>query len=370
MAEAGQALLGIGMGVGDRRAMDAVEHAIESPLLETSLEGARSILLSITGGRDLSLWEVNEAAKAVAEAAHPDANIIFGAMVDEKIEDQVWVTVVATGYGDRPQSPGRAPGDRESAHPGRRRAARAARASHRERPSDVRHARRRGRARVRAPPLASLRPMKGVVAAGHPVTARGRRRRAARRRQRGRRRRGVRADVVRGRVAAHRPGRRGLHAGAHRRRGEPPARLLRRGAGLGLDERRAGRADADRRPVLRGGGAALQRGPVLLRRLRHHASGWPRRCSASAPCRSPTLTAGPAQAAREGVEVVPMQAFLFRVLEPILRSTPEAAAIYAPGERLLRGGGDASACPSWATSWSASAPRARTSSTPATWPPR
>jgi cell division protein FtsZ len=83
--------------------MDAVEHAIESPLLETSLEGARSILLSVTGGRDLSLWEVNEAAKAVAEAAHPEANIIFGAMVDEKVVDQVWVTVVATGYGDRPQ---------------------------------------------------------------------------------------------------------------------------------------------------------------------------------------------------------------------------------------------------------------------------
>jgi cell division protein FtsZ len=103
MSEAGQALLGIGMGTGERRAMDAVEHAIESPLLETSLEGARSILLSITGGRDLSLFEVNEAAKAVAEAAHPDANIIFGAMVDEKVEDQVWVTVVATGYGDRPK---------------------------------------------------------------------------------------------------------------------------------------------------------------------------------------------------------------------------------------------------------------------------
>jgi cell division protein FtsZ len=103
MSEAGQALLGIGMGAGEHRAMDAVEHAIESPLLETSLEGARSILLSVTGGRDLSLWEVNEAAKAVAEAAHPDANIIFGAMVDEKVDDQVWVTVVATGYGDRPQ---------------------------------------------------------------------------------------------------------------------------------------------------------------------------------------------------------------------------------------------------------------------------
>ena len=90
------------MGVGERRAIDAAEQAVASPLLETSMEGARSILLSITGGRDLSLWEVNEAAKAVAEAAHPDANIIFGAMVDEKLDDQVWVTVVATGYGEQP----------------------------------------------------------------------------------------------------------------------------------------------------------------------------------------------------------------------------------------------------------------------------
>src|SRR5664279_2154100 len=99
MSEAGNALLGIGMGTGDTRALDAARQAGESPLLETSVEGARSILLSITGGRDLSLWEVNEAAKAVQEAAHPEANIIFGAMVDEKLADQVWVTVVATGYG-------------------------------------------------------------------------------------------------------------------------------------------------------------------------------------------------------------------------------------------------------------------------------
>ncbi|HWH95917.1 MAG TPA: cell division protein FtsZ, partial [Baekduia sp.] len=103
MAEAGAALLGIGMGVGDKRALEAAEQAVSSPLLETSMDGARSILLSITGGRDLSLWEVNEAAKAVAAAAHPDANIIFGAMVDEKLEDQVWVTVVATRYGDAPR---------------------------------------------------------------------------------------------------------------------------------------------------------------------------------------------------------------------------------------------------------------------------
>ncbi len=101
MSDAGNALLGIGMGTGERRAIDAAEHAVSSPLLETSMEGARSILLSITGGKNMSLWEVNEAAKAVSEAAHPDANIIFGAMLDEKLDDQVWVTVVATGYGDR-----------------------------------------------------------------------------------------------------------------------------------------------------------------------------------------------------------------------------------------------------------------------------
>jgi cell division protein FtsZ len=99
MSNAGNALLGIGMGTGERRALDAAEKAVASPLLETSMDGARSILLSITGGEDLSLWEVNESAKAVAEAAHPDANIIFGAMLDDKLGDgQVWVTVVATGF--------------------------------------------------------------------------------------------------------------------------------------------------------------------------------------------------------------------------------------------------------------------------------
>src|SRR6185369_11877507 len=98
MSDAGNALLGIGMGQGEERAVEAAQAAVSSPLLETSMEGARSILLSITAGQDLSLWEVNEAAKAVAEAAHPDANIIFGAMVDEALDDQVWVTVVATGY--------------------------------------------------------------------------------------------------------------------------------------------------------------------------------------------------------------------------------------------------------------------------------
>ena len=108
MSEAGRALLGIGMAHGNDRAILAAEKAISSPLLETSMEGARSILLSITGGDDLSLVEVSEAAKVVGEAAHPDANIIFGANVDEELTDQIWVTVVATRFDGRPAPPRRA----------------------------------------------------------------------------------------------------------------------------------------------------------------------------------------------------------------------------------------------------------------------
>jgi len=106
MSDAGRALLGIGMGSGEGRALLAAEKAISSPLLETSMEGARAILLSVTGGADLSLVEVSEAAKMVGEAAHPDANIIFGANTDEELSDQVWVTVVATRFDGR-QAPRR-----------------------------------------------------------------------------------------------------------------------------------------------------------------------------------------------------------------------------------------------------------------------
>ncbi|MCK9250166.1 MAG: cell division protein FtsZ [Solirubrobacteraceae bacterium] len=102
MQDRGAALLGIGHGTGDDRAVQAAERAVSSPLLETSMDGAKAILLSITGGADLSLWEINEAAEAIGEAAHPDANIIFGAMVDEQLGDEVWVTVVATGYDHQP----------------------------------------------------------------------------------------------------------------------------------------------------------------------------------------------------------------------------------------------------------------------------
>jgi len=108
MSDAGRALLGIGMAHGDGRAIEAAEKAISSPLLETSMEGARAILLSITGGSDLSLVEVSEAAKVVGEAAHPEANIIFGANVDDELSDQIWVTVVATRFDGRPSAPRRA----------------------------------------------------------------------------------------------------------------------------------------------------------------------------------------------------------------------------------------------------------------------
>ena len=107
MRDAGHALLGIGMGSGDTRAVKAAESAVSSPLLETSVDGARSILLSITGGPDLSLLEVSEAAKIVQEAAHPDANIIFGANVDETVTDEVWITVIATRFDESVVRPSR-----------------------------------------------------------------------------------------------------------------------------------------------------------------------------------------------------------------------------------------------------------------------
>ncbi len=98
MMDAGDAILGIGMGSGDHRAMAAAEKAVRSPLLDTSVEGAQSMLLSVTGGSDLSLLEAADAAQVVREAAHPEANIIFGANVDEDLGDQVWVTVIATRF--------------------------------------------------------------------------------------------------------------------------------------------------------------------------------------------------------------------------------------------------------------------------------
>lgn len=98
MKDAGSALMGIGVGTGESRAADAAKAAISSPLLETSINGAQGVLLNISGGSNLGLFEVNEAAEIIAAAADPEANIIFGAVIDENLDDSVRVTVIATGF--------------------------------------------------------------------------------------------------------------------------------------------------------------------------------------------------------------------------------------------------------------------------------
>ncbi len=98
MAQAGSALLGIGTGVGENRAQAAARGAIASPLLEISMDGARGVLFNITGGLDLTMSEVDEAAKIISATADPDANIIFGATIDETMHDQIKITVIATGF--------------------------------------------------------------------------------------------------------------------------------------------------------------------------------------------------------------------------------------------------------------------------------
>src|SRR5487761_14542 len=114
MTNAGTAIMGIGSSNGDGRAVNAARAAITSPLLEASIEGARGILLNIAGGSDLGLFEVNEAAEIIHGVAHPDANIIFGQVIDDSMGDEVRVTVIAAGFerwedGGRPVSSDRAP---------------------------------------------------------------------------------------------------------------------------------------------------------------------------------------------------------------------------------------------------------------------
>lgn len=98
MVNKGLAHMGVGVGKGDNRAQDAAREAISSPLLETSIIGATGVLLNVTGGSDLSLLEINEAAQIVQEEADPDANIIFGAVIDESLNDEIRITVIATGF--------------------------------------------------------------------------------------------------------------------------------------------------------------------------------------------------------------------------------------------------------------------------------
>jgi cell division protein FtsZ len=98
MTNAGTAIMGIGSSIGEGRAATAARASITSPLLEASIEGARGILLNIAGGSDLGLFEVNEAAEIIHSVAHPDANIIFGAVIDDAMGDEVRVTVIAAGF--------------------------------------------------------------------------------------------------------------------------------------------------------------------------------------------------------------------------------------------------------------------------------
>jgi cell division protein FtsZ len=98
MRDAGSSMMGIGMGTGENRAVDAAKAAVMSPLLEVNITGARGILFNVTGGSDLGLFEVNEAAEVIKEAADPEANIIFGTVIDDRMRDEVKVTVIATGF--------------------------------------------------------------------------------------------------------------------------------------------------------------------------------------------------------------------------------------------------------------------------------
>ncbi|MEI7026756.1 cell division protein FtsZ [Paenibacillus sp. y28] len=114
MTERGSALMGIGVAKGENRAAEAAKQAIMSPLLETSIDGARGILMNITGGINLSLYEVNEAADIVISHSDPEVNMIFGAIIDDTFTDEIMVTVIATGFEHKPasvpQHPGRRPG--------------------------------------------------------------------------------------------------------------------------------------------------------------------------------------------------------------------------------------------------------------------
>ena len=104
MTNQGEALMGIGEGTGENRAADAAKMAINSPLLETSIDGAKGILLNISGSSELGIFEVNEAAQIISDAADPDANIIFGSVIDESLGDKVQITVVATGFNSNAKS--------------------------------------------------------------------------------------------------------------------------------------------------------------------------------------------------------------------------------------------------------------------------
>jgi len=116
MKDAGSALMGIGIGTGIDRAQQAAHSAISSPLLDVSIDGATGILFNVIGGRDLTMREVDEAARIIGQSASPEANIIFGTTIDERMEDQIRITVIATGFDDATKTPYGLPREKRSTY--------------------------------------------------------------------------------------------------------------------------------------------------------------------------------------------------------------------------------------------------------------
>ncbi len=351
MSDAGRALLGIGMGTGEGRALLAAEKAISSPLLETSMEGARAILLSITGGPDLSLVEVSEAAKLVGEAAHPDANIIFGANVDEALTDQIWVTVVATRFDGRsaPRAAQRAddPADQGSG-PRARAGIRSRRARQPRRPRvPARLAQPRERGSRRRPPTDRR--------GGSPC--------AARRRQRGRRRDRLGPRLVRGREPADRVRRRRLHDGP-RSQGHPTPSDRESDRASKSDPREGARAEEGVGThlidffVAAPGLDGVERGADLVAVPVHFDAETVQTFYVGpASCGVPGTAAGLALAlerfgsmplselgadgirlAREGAPVNAEQAYILDILAPIHARLEGTRELYAPGGNPIREG--------------------------------
>ena len=166
MNDAGSALMGIGYGSGEGRALNAARAAISSPLLEASIEGARGILLTIAGGSDLGLFEVNEAAEVIHGVAHPDANIIFGTVIDDEMGDEVRVTVIAAGF-DRWDDPKARADEAVASGRARRDEPRAGHRRVRRRRRRRRPRHRGRRRRLRRPVLPEVGPPATLVAHGH-----------------------------------------------------------------------------------------------------------------------------------------------------------------------------------------------------------
>jgi cell division protein FtsZ len=161
MSHKGTALMGIGMATGSNRAAEAAEKALNSPLLETSINGAQGVIMNITGGQNLSLFEVQEAAEIVASACHEELNMIFGSVINESLKDEMIVTIIATGFTEQEsivQETSFPPIEEKMDHPYRRERSRVQETSFPPMEGNMDHSYRRGRSRVQE---TSLPPVEG-----------------------------------------------------------------------------------------------------------------------------------------------------------------------------------------------------------------